>query len=173
MFGVGLGAYSSEHGRYAPRFAAIAGGNRDTHSTYLNVTAETGFVGLALFLSIFVAAIAHAEGIRRRVVRIDPHVAQQILFLELGLVSFFMAGVFGSFSHLNVTYVYTMFIWTFAEAAKREALTPGAARQSNRFARRPLGWAPRPQLWRLTAHLDGSSAGVSRFGRHDEIRHLL
>ena len=58
VLGVGMGAYGIVHERYArtrPEWA-IAHGPRDTHSTYLHILAESGPLGLLLFLGIFLSA---------------------------------------------------------------------------------------------------------------------
>ena len=134
VFGVGVGAYSTAHGLMAVRgdFNMIAEGQRDTHSTYLNVTAETGYVGVVLFLTIFGATLAHAEGVRRRIRNTQPATSKQIIFLELGLVGFFAAGVFGSFAQLNLTYIYPTILWTLVEAVKREGTRPSLVRPAFR-----------------------------------------
>ena len=56
--GVGIGNYGAVHEVYArnrPEWA-LAGGPRDTHNTYLHVLAESGAIGLVLFLMIFISA---------------------------------------------------------------------------------------------------------------------
>src|SRR5262245_26182736 len=86
--GIGLGVYPRAHAMYAPRVGVpvAALGFRDTHSTYLNVAAETGIPGLILFLTMVAIVAVQAERVRRRA-RGTPR-AQQLLALELGLLGF-------------------------------------------------------------------------------------
>ena len=121
-FGVGIGAYPLAHYVYAqnPEFKGTAHGYRDTHSTFLNVAAEAGFPGLLLYLGIFGTVALHAEKTRRRARDAVPRTARQLLFLELGLLAFFIAGVFGSYSHLSFAYVHAVLVWAFAEMVDGE-----------------------------------------------------
>ena len=122
VFGVGVGAYADTHHDYALRseFKKTAQGHRDTHSTYLNVAAETGIVGLAIFLGMFGTLGRYAERVRRRARAVMPDVAQQILFLELGLVAFFAAGLFGSYGHLNFTYIYSALLAAYLYVTEQD-----------------------------------------------------
>ena len=124
--GVGLGVYPRAHAMYSPRVGVpvTAIGFRDTHSTYLNVAAETGIPGLLLFLlTVSVVAIS-CERTRRRA-RGTPR-AQQLLALELGLLGFLLAGIFGSFAKLSFLYIQLAVMWAVADITKREldAATP-------------------------------------------------
>ncbi|MCG8469392.1 MAG: O-antigen ligase family protein [Gemmatimonadetes bacterium] len=106
VFGVGLGAYNLMHYRYARNSAQteIGGGARDTHSTFLRVTAETGYIGAALFFIPFVLAIARGRRIRKRYGRAFPDIASNVNYIEAGLVGYLACGVFGSYAH-------TVFLW--------------------------------------------------------------
>jgi hypothetical protein len=99
--GIGLGVYPLAHAMYAPRVGVpvSALGFRDTHSTYLNVAAETGIPGAILFLTMVAVVAVPADHIRRRA-RGTPR-AHQLLALELGLLGFMLAGIFGSFAKLS------------------------------------------------------------------------
>jgi len=118
--GVGLGVYPRAHAMYSPRVGVpvTAIGFRDTHSTYLNVAAETGIPGLALFLlTVGVVAIS-CERTRRRA-RGTPR-AEQLLALELGLLGFLLAGIFGSFAKLSFLYIQLAVMWAVADITKLE-----------------------------------------------------
>jgi O-antigen ligase len=134
LSGVGVGAYALAHFKYSqhPEFKSTAHGYRDTHSTYLNVTAETGFPGLLLFLGVFGTVALHAERVRRRARDSVPRTARQLLFLEMGLLAFFTAGIFGSYTHLSFAYLHAVLVWAFAEMVDGEL----AARAPRR------GWTP-------------------------------
>jgi O-antigen ligase len=144
LFGVGVGAYSAAHFEYSqqPDIRRTAHGYRDTHSTFLNVAAEMGYPGLVLFLLTFGMVAVRAERVRRRARLVTPRTAQQLLFLELGLLAFFVAGVFGSYAHLAFAWIHLVLLWTFAEstAAEAAALEGGARRAAPAAAVRAAGW---------------------------------
>ena len=121
LTGVGVDAYPLEHSRVAVRaeFLPTARGKRDTHSTYLNVAAETGLPGLVLFGSIVVATFAYAERVRRRVARYDVAGAQQLLLLEAALGAYLLAGLWGSFAKLNMLYLYLVLLWCTAKSLEQ------------------------------------------------------
>lgn len=125
--GIGLGAYGYAHERYAAGMSlpSSAKGIRDTHSTYLNVAAESGLVGLALFLAMIAIALGDAEITRRRAKQFP--IAQWLLALELGLVAFLVAGIFGSYSKLALLYIQLVFLWVVTNLAKQELATAAAA----------------------------------------------
>jgi probable O-glycosylation ligase (exosortase A-associated) len=129
LTGVGLGAYSYAHEQYvrAGGFSQIAAGKRDTHSTYLNVMAETGIVGFALFMAIFGLAMVQADRVRRRVRERFPRFSQQLLFLNLGLLGYLLAGIFGSFSGLSFPYIYVALLVAMTRLAEG-MLTDGQVR---------------------------------------------
>jgi len=118
--GIGLGVYPRAHAMYAPRVGVpdAALGFRDTHSTYLNVAAETGIPGLFLFLSTIGVVAVTCER-TRRLARGSPR-AQQLLALELGLLAFMLAGVFGSFAKLSFLYMQLAIMWSVTDITKRE-----------------------------------------------------
>jgi O-antigen ligase len=120
LAGVGLGAYSNVHEQYARGggFSQIAAGKRDTHSTYLNVMAETGIVGFMLFMAIFGVAMVRADRVRRRIRERFPRYSQQLLFLNLGLLGYLLAGIFGSFSGLSFPYIYVALLVAMTSLAE-------------------------------------------------------
>jgi probable O-glycosylation ligase (exosortase A-associated) len=143
VFGVGLGAYPLSHSVYAGGDGVLR--RKDTHSTYLNVLAETGIPGLIVFLGIIVVVLYPAEQVRRRCRRHLPRSAQQLLYVELGLVAFLTAGVFGSFAKLSFLYVDLALIWALSDVCRRdlERLTGSRHRLPRRVSRR-LALSPRP-----------------------------
>ena len=107
--GVGVGAYPWAHWAYSPRNANLpwyARGPKDTHNTYMNLAAETGLPGLALFLGLIGAILARVEHVRRRVRRTMPAASRQLVYLEAGLAAYLLAGVFGSFAKLPFLYIH-------------------------------------------------------------------
>lgn len=118
--GVGLGAYQLAHAMYTGRMLVppAARGFRDTHSTYLNVAAETGIPGLLLFLGMIGAVVTGAELTRRRApgsIR-----SRQLFVLELGLLAFLLHGIFGSLAKLSFLYIQLVFIWVLTDVTRRE-----------------------------------------------------
>ena len=143
--GIGLGVYPRAHAMYAPRVGVpvSALGFRDTHSTYLNVAAETGIPGFVLFLAMILVVAVSCDGVRRRA-KGTPR-AEQLLALELGLLGFMLAGIFGSFAKLSFLYIQLAVMWAVADITKRElaAATPqpmrGASAPAGRVQRRAVG----------------------------------
>jgi O-antigen ligase len=125
--GIGLGAYPRAHATYAPRLGVPKGaiGFRDTHSTYLNVAAETGLPGLFLFLATIGTVAVSCERVRRKA-KGTPR-APQLLALELGLLAFLIAGLFGSFSKLSYLYLQLATMWALADITKRELAAAAGA----------------------------------------------
>jgi O-antigen ligase len=122
VVGVGLGAYPLAHASYArdEEFAGRVRGLYDTHSTPLNVLAETGVPGLLLFLGLLLATVRKAERSRRACRARLPRSSTQLLYLEFGLASFLVAGIFGSFAHLSFPYIHLALIWAVAEACQHD-----------------------------------------------------
>jgi putative inorganic carbon (hco3(-)) transporter len=118
--GIGLGAYQLAHATYTGRMVVppAARGFRDTHSTYLNVAAETGIPGLILFMAMIGTVAGGAEVTRRRAAG-TPR-ARQIFALQLGLLAFLMHGIFGSLSKLSFLYIQLAVIWVVTEVTRRE-----------------------------------------------------
>lgn len=114
--GTGLDTY-----RYANGSVSAALGDRDAHSTYITLAAENGIPGLLLFLVLVGATIWQAHSVRRRVRAVTPDGAMQLRFLELGLICFLVAGIWGSYSKLTFLYVHLALIWALAAACEREA----------------------------------------------------
>lgn len=132
--GVGVGAYNAEHARVAPRpeFNPTARGPRDTHSTYLNVAAETGIPGLVLFLAIVATTLRYTNRVRRRAASYDPPAAQQLLILQLGMAAYLVASIWGTYGKLNMLYLHLVLLWCTAKALETEGTralpTPALAR---------------------------------------------
>ena len=153
MTGIGAGAYPMAHAAYAQdeEFDRTAAGTRDTHSTYLNVLAETGVPGAIAFFGLVLGVAFGAERTRRQCKQRAPHLALPLFFLEMGLIAFLAAGVFDSFVDLSFLYIHLALLWATAELTRHELLpTVRALPGMPRFPS-----APRPRSRsndRLTRH---------------------
>lgn len=125
--GIGLGAYPLAHATYTGRIFVppAARGFRDTHSTYLNVAAETGIPGLILFMAMIGVVAGGAEMTRRRAIG-TPR-AGQLFAMELGLLAFLMHGIFGSLAKLSFLYIQLALMWAVTEVTRRELAERAAA----------------------------------------------
>jgi O-antigen ligase len=122
VLGVGVSAYPLAHAAYArgEEFDPIAEGERDTHSTILNLLAETGVPGTILLLGLLGSVAVRAERVRRECKRRSPELAMPLFFLEVGLVAFLVAGIFGSFEYLSFLYIHLTMLWVTVELTRRE-----------------------------------------------------
>lgn len=62
IFGIGLGNYPRQYSNYSPEF--YEWGERNAHSSWIQIMAETGLVGILLFLLLFGLALKQAWSIR-------------------------------------------------------------------------------------------------------------
>ncbi len=118
--GVGPGVYPIMNFRYARMGAGadleLAKGRRDAHNTYLRTAADTGYVGLFIFLTMIIGVGAQAFRHRSRRA---PAMRERLLFLALGLMAYMLAGIFGSFQYLSLLYLYLVVINALAIADQR------------------------------------------------------
>jgi O-antigen ligase len=114
IVGVGLGAYSQTHEVTAnsSSFSRIARGQRDPHSMYFKVLAETGGIGLLIFLGMIASVFVSGRSALRKLAETDPASARQLLTLLFGLVAFLQAGLFATLNSIPYLYVYLGVITT-------------------------------------------------------------
>jgi O-antigen ligase len=138
--GVGFGAYRPTHEQYAadPEFNPTALGQRDTHSLYFNVLAETGFPGLLLYLGMVGGVLLAAERARRRCKRVFETGAKQLLVLEAGLLAFLVASIFGSLPYLPHFLLHLVLIYAVSALASAQARKVAAHVRTDRTARRSV-----------------------------------
>jgi O-antigen ligase len=110
------------HARYARRsqFDPTALGRRDTHSTYLNLTAETGFVGVFIYLFTYISTLISINSVRRRAKKMLPQTSQSLFVFLSGILGFFTAAVFGSMAHVAFLPVSVIVAWTLSDVATKE-----------------------------------------------------
>ena len=120
--GVGWGAYARMNAIYAPLDGTRGRrlGAKDTHSTYFNTLAETGYPGFLLLLAVVAGTIIDADRVRRRCKALMPVAAQQLYFLEVGLAGFLVAGIFGSFAKLSFFYVTLGLLYVLSRACEAD-----------------------------------------------------
>jgi O-antigen ligase len=95
-------------------------GDRDTHSTYLRIAAETGFPGAVLYLATWLAVFWRVR-VARRSVRATRHGDHQVLlFLELSMFAFMVAALFGTYGTLSFTYLSMGVAWLTADILQKE-----------------------------------------------------
>jgi len=112
---VGLGTIAYANGDVSDVLA-----DRDAHNTYVTLAAENGIPGLLLFLFLVGGTIMRSRRVRQRVRDTLPNGAEQLRYLELGLICFCAAGVFGSYGRLSFLYVHLALIWALAAACEDE-----------------------------------------------------
>lgn len=129
LFGVGLGCYPFANNQYRPDL-----GRRDTHDTYLNLTAELGVPGLLLWFAIIISALRHFQRVERNKLRI-PTV--EPIWLKYGFIGFLIAGVFGTYSGNTITYLVLGILWSAAELPGAEPKPPVRASARAKAPRMP------------------------------------
>jgi O-antigen ligase len=126
--GVGLGTIA-----YANGDVSAVLSNRDAHNTYVTLAAENGIPGLLLFLLLIGVTVRRSRSVRKLVRDSLPNGAEQLRYLELGLLCFCAAGFFGSYGRLSFLYVHIALIWALAAACEEED------RRARLLAMAPLG----------------------------------
>ena len=139
--GWGLGAYRFQHAEITRGRRDILGGargRRDTHSTYLRVLGETGFVGLGLLMALMLSVIQKVTRALKRVARFEPEKALQLQYIRNAFLGFMLAAVFASYHELAFLYVHLATMWAAAVLAERAAA-------AEKPARKRAGYHPRPR----------------------------
>jgi len=124
--GTGWGTYnyanSATVSRYPSEFSFFEGRNtlRDAHSTPFTVLAETGIPGFLLWISAILSVVVYAERRRKKYEKISPRGAKQILMLELGLLAYAVASIWGSYQAISFLYIHLTLIWVSANMLERD-----------------------------------------------------
>ena len=116
LTGVGIGAYNDAHYIMAqrPGYNPSAIGKRDTHSTYLNLLAETGVIGFGFFVMLIGVTLKKTRTARNEAGNASPTLKAQLIWLEIGLYGFLVAGIWGSYGKLGPLYVHVAIVWCTA-----------------------------------------------------------
>jgi probable O-glycosylation ligase (exosortase A-associated) len=135
LSGVGLGAFDDAYAVYARSRPDAPQGRKDAHSTYISVAASTGLPGLAIFVSLLALVLTRVNRSRRRLMADAPRAAGILWYLQMGLIAYLLAGIFGSFALLSFLYLHLAVLWAAAEIFTREQ-----ARFSKRKLLPNLSW---------------------------------
>ncbi|MEO8464678.1 MAG: O-antigen ligase family protein [Gammaproteobacteria bacterium] len=106
-FGVGLGAFGEAMSQYD---AALTG--YSAHNTYLNLAAETGVVGLLLWLACVASVLRYAYRSRKHAP--DSALSTQQAWLEYAAYAYLVASIFGAYAHLSFIYLLLASVWCCA-----------------------------------------------------------
>lgn len=122
FLGVGLGAYPQANARYAPEL-----GPKDTHNTYLNLAAEVGLPGMAIWCMLVGSVLRFAYARRKAAPSSD--LATQQAWMERALWAYLIAALFGSYAKLAFPYLVIAVLWSSASllpAASPDSIPDGA-----------------------------------------------
>jgi len=116
LMGVGAGMMPTTHRWEALRRNLwwTVRGERDTHSTYLRLTAETGIPGLAIYLTMWGTLFWHIRRVRNKIKLIRPREYQALVFIEASLIAFMVASIFGTYMWVTFTYIGISVAWLAA-----------------------------------------------------------
>jgi O-antigen ligase len=103
-----------------PEINPTARGARHTHRLYFNVLAETGVLGLTLYLGMLTSIFIVAERARRRCRGVFETGARQLLMLEAGLLAFLVASIFGSLPYLPHLLLHLVLIYAVSMVSMKE-----------------------------------------------------
>lgn len=84
---------------------------------YLNLVAETGYVGFALFMLFLVSAVRMSIQAQRVLRAHSPNAARQLQLLNAGLLGFLLACVFATLHRSSFLYLYVAVIFVLADLA--------------------------------------------------------
>lgn len=126
------------------------------HNSHLQVAAEMGFPGLALWLVLLVGGVVKFLSLRKRLprwwVRGDPE--ERFLYytteyLPIAIIGFAVPGTFVSFAYLDTVYILAAFMAGFYVALRRKQARDAAARKVPAPVPRPVRVVGRPAAARI------------------------
>ena len=118
VFGTGIGTWPAVNAQYNPALGRV-----DTHNTYLNVFAETGLVGIVLFLGMVVAVLRYSNTQARSIIGIAPSTATAIRLCGAGLIGFLIASIWGTFPYFQFLHFHLLILVLMARIWPAEELT--------------------------------------------------
>jgi hypothetical protein len=122
IVGVGLGNYSGQLASYAPELRGLV-----AHNSYVQMAAETGLPGVALYVALFLTALILAA---RVAIRSPDHQTRRMASaLQASLVAYLAAGFFISRHDMVLAYILVGWIAALA-AGLASQNAAGAARDA-------------------------------------------
>ena len=120
--GVGTAMMPIHHARESDRLGlrSTMRGEKDTHSTYLRLAAEMGIPALIIYLVMWGSVFRRVHRVRRSIARVRPKEHQVLFYLELAMIAYMVASVFGTYGSLSFTYIIICVAWLAAEILGRE-----------------------------------------------------
>ena len=143
VFGTGIGTWPAVNAEYNPVLGRV-----DTHNTYLNVFAETGLVGIILFLGMVGAVLRYANAQGRSVMRIAPSTATAIRLCGAGLIGFLIASIWGTFPYFQFLHFHMLMLLLMARIWPAEAIA-----RLQEVQQVPPGPPERPDLYGSVAQI--------------------
>jgi len=118
LLGVGIGGIGQANYDVGlgggPSKGRIIGPGRDTHNTYLKMSAEMGIPALIVFLIMLGLVYRPLTRVRRSLRESQPATAAGFGYIQNGFLAFMVAGVFGSYAWLSVYHVFLAIMWSGA-----------------------------------------------------------
>jgi hypothetical protein len=93
-----------------------------------------GLPGLILFVGLVLSVMLPADRVRRQCWKVNPERAQHLLLLELGMLAYLIAGIWGTFNKRTFFYVHLTLLWAMTDIARRELASGALSRAFNRRA---------------------------------------
>lgn len=129
--GIGASMMPLEHAKESSRrnLGVTMRGEKDTHSTYLRVAAEMGIPALIIYLTMWGSVFRTVRRTRKAIAGVRPREHQMLFYLELAMIAFMVASVFGSYDSVSFTYLAICVAWLAADILGREPwyVSPNAA----------------------------------------------
>lgn len=127
--GVGPGQFKQYAAEYGNQDALrrIEGARR-AHSLYLEIAAESGVLGLTLFLAAIAATLTTLAAARRACLGTDPELTDLVTAYFLALICYLSTGVFLHLSYMRYFYLVLALGGAAAQVALRECAPAGAPR---------------------------------------------
>jgi O-antigen ligase len=108
VIGVGPGmfrTYAEEYGNRGATTLRRIEGDRRAHSLLLEIAAESGALGLTLFLAMLLVTMAGLASARRSLLERDPEIANLATAYLLALVGYVASGVFLHLAYMRYFYL--------------------------------------------------------------------
>jgi O-antigen ligase len=125
MFGVGHAVAPIAVKEYWPQI-----GYKDLHSVYLTVLAESGPLGLILYLTIIGLVLRKTHRVRKLAKLIEPRTEWQLRCLEIGLVAFLVTAIWGAQPFLILFFLQLAVTWSVADVTERSLIATLQAQRS-------------------------------------------